>query len=197
MCAADALTPQTCRSCGSLTSNHQTTSPRCRCHNAITAITEGHNPKRGSSSCDPPPCRCVRPLVLCAVYSCLLIAGHGKQRHPHAGIVRGVVPQAVNPKGALNVTRRTWDKEEYALRAAERDSNVAFEGDVKAEDDLDAKLYAKADAEAAGPAGSERKFLKAREFKLNVDAKVGQMKVAPLLCVKQAPFVTVGGLARL
>lgn len=84
---------------------------------------------------------------------------------------------AVNPKGALNVTRRTWDKEEYALRAAERDSNVAFEGDVKAEDDLDAKLYAKADAEAAGPAGSERKFLKAREFKLNVDAKVGQMKV--------------------
>jgi len=87
-----------------------------------------------------------------------------------------LLPQTTNPKGALNVVRRTWDTEEYAKRAEERENNEGVT-EVKIEDELDAKLYRRADSGAAGPLNSKRAFLRARDFDVQVDSKLGKKKV--------------------
>lgn len=95
--------------------------------------------------------------------------------------------QVTNPKGALNVARRTWDKEEFARRADEREAAEEAGGavvdEVKADDDLEKRLYRKAESAAAGPMNSQRAFLKARDFDLRMESRLHRTKVGRWCCV--------------
>ena len=102
-------------------------------------------------------------------------------------------PQITNPKGALNVARRTWDKEEFARRADEREAAEEAGGavvdEVKADDDLEKRLYRKAESAAAGPMNSQRAFLQARDFDLRMESRLYRTKVGRWLCGLCCPGV--------
>jgi U4/U6.U5 tri-snRNP component SNU23 len=83
--------------------------------------------------------------------------------------------------------RRTWDKEEYAQKAAERALREDYEETHPHDSSLapvsvkikDKEEYKAADASNAGPMGSSRAFIKARsnaDF-ANADKEVGKVKV--------------------
>lgn len=79
-----------------------------------------------------------------------------------------------------NVERQTWDRAKYEERARLRAS-----GQLPDDDDEDKKKpivssreeFKAADEGAAGPAGSARAFLKAREKRVTLDTNVGTVKV--------------------
>jgi U4/U6.U5 tri-snRNP component SNU23 len=81
--------------------------------------------------------------------------------------------------------RRTWDKEYFAQKALERAEGAADDDDgtkVGRKPSLTStssskEEFQKADADAAGPMGSERAFLKAREGKIDLESKVGKVEV--------------------
>lgn len=89
-------------------------------------------------------------------------------------------------KGAVNVQRRVWDKEEYEKRAIERaareavgDYSSGSENDEKPTSTVGTKReFAPADPTAAGPAGSERAFLRARDYELNLEEKLNKRRVS-------------------
>ncbi len=76
--------------------------------------------------------------------------------------------------------RRTWDKEFFAQKAKDRAEGVNNNG---SSNDRDFSLssvkeeFRAADSGAAGPIGSERAFLKARDEKIDLESKVGKMEV--------------------
>lgn len=77
--------------------------------------------------------------------------------------------------------RRTWDKEEYAKKAKER-AERGEDYDAESTNLAKAKAprkeeFTKADANAAGPMGSERAFLKVRESRVDLESKVGKTQV--------------------
>eukprot|EP00636_Phaeomonas_parva_P006618 CAMPEP_0118854322 /NCGR_PEP_ID=MMETSP1163-20130328/2571_1 /TAXON_ID=124430 /ORGANISM="Phaeomonas parva, Strain CCMP2877" /LENGTH=243 /DNA_ID=CAMNT_0006787031 /DNA_START=370 /DNA_END=1101 /DNA_ORIENTATION=+ len=81
-------------------------------------------------------------------------------------------------QGALNVERRTWNKEEYEARAKERIENgEQEEGDEALGPVRDREEFRHASAGAAGPLGSERAFLRARGGDLGLDEMVGRTTI--------------------
>ena len=75
--------------------------------------------------------------------------------------------------GAVNVQRRTWDKEAYAVKAKER-----AEGFVLEEEKAGPAPYRAAPNGLAGPAGSERAYLPSRDVDLKLDEKLGKKRVS-------------------
>lgn len=79
--------------------------------------------------------------------------------------------------------RRTWDKALYEQKAKdrlERGDDYVNPADEKPGNRATKALrqeFQAADAEAAGPMGSERAFLKSREKRLNLDEKAGKIEV--------------------
>jgi len=97
----------------------------------------------------------------------------------------------LNYKQVANVERRTWDLEAYEKRAKERvksDDN----GDKKKRKSTESSLsslgpqddgeeqkeeFQRAARGAAGPAKSERAFLKARRNRVDLDSKIGSIEM--------------------
>jgi len=89
-------------------------------------------------------------------------------------------------KQAVNVTRRTWDLEEYEKRAQERaeatngNKRKAMHpaiGNIR-EDGICEEEFQSAASGATGPQFSKRAFLKARENKVtSLDAKIGSVEI--------------------
>lgn len=75
--------------------------------------------------------------------------------------------------GAVNVQRKTWDKEKFAEKAKERASGFVVE-----EEKAGPAPYRAAPAGLAGPAGSERAYLPSREVDLKLDEKLGKKRVS-------------------
>lgn len=78
--------------------------------------------------------------------------------------------------------RRTWDKEYFAQKAKERAEGVVEENETAHRKQQvsragDKEEFKAADPEAAGPMGSDRAFLKAREGKVDLESKVGKTEV--------------------
>ena len=100
------------------------------------------------------------------------------------------------PSAAVN--RRTWDKEEYEKKAQARqeaadrvddgkphqprkrklpgETNHGTDG-LADDSDEDKEEFQPAQAGAAGPEGSKRAFLKARERKVDIDSKIGSTEM--------------------
>jgi U4/U6.U5 tri-snRNP component SNU23 len=76
--------------------------------------------------------------------------------------------------------RRTWDKDYYEKIAKERleqgDSYTQEHANEKSKTYLKEEFRA-ADDGAAGPMGSQRAFIKAREQKVELDTKVGKVEI--------------------
>jgi U4/U6.U5 tri-snRNP component SNU23 len=78
--------------------------------------------------------------------------------------------------------RRTWDKEFYAQKARDR----IEKGDEYVDED-DSKLnkakkalkeeFKHADEGSSGPTGSQRAFLKSRDYKIDLEEKIGKIEV--------------------
>jgi U4/U6.U5 tri-snRNP component SNU23 len=89
------------------------------------------------------------------------------------------------PKGAVNVLRRTWDKEAFEVRAKERAEREAAGGRYEEEEAKPAAArsvvagepFRPALAGAAGPAGSERAFLSARTIDLELDGNLNKRRL--------------------
>lgn len=80
--------------------------------------------------------------------------------------------------GAANFERRTWDKEEYAQKAAARQAAIEAGEDPDKPTELpDEIIYKQAAADREGPENSKRAFLLTRDVDLNLDSRVGQRKV--------------------
>jgi len=79
--------------------------------------------------------------------------------------------------------RRTWDKEQFAQKAKDRQEfgDDFVDGKEKGEDAKPKKAskeeFKAADEGASGPMGSERAFLKSRDYKLELDEKVGKVEI--------------------
>ena len=78
--------------------------------------------------------------------------------------------------------RRTWDKEAYAAKAKER----LERGDEEEEEELGVahkrkpsrrEEFEAAEEGAAGPAGSDRAFIKARENRVDLESNVGKTTI--------------------
>jgi len=96
--------------------------------------------------------------------------------------------------------RRTWDKEAYELKARERaaqaeagagaeggsvDAETAEGGAVRRSGGSEVKEeFLPAAAGAAGPVGSVRAFVKAREGKLDLDSKVGKTQIVTAAAIE-------------
>jgi U4/U6.U5 tri-snRNP component SNU23 len=112
--------------------------------------------------------------------------------------------------GAANFTRRTWDAAEYARRALERAEREAPGGAGSAaaggrgggapsapgagaltvrDGPGEAAPYRDAAPGAAGPEGSKRSYLQAREYDLQLEAKVNKRKVV----TDSTPLSQTGG----
>mmetsp|Transcript_16366 Transcript_16366/g.23089 ORF Transcript_16366/g.23089 Transcript_16366/m.23089 type:complete len:271 (+) Transcript_16366:236-1048(+) len=100
----------------------------------------------------------------------------------------------LNYKQAANVTRRTWDTEEYEARAKARTealeqgsssgAGAATTAVAKAgvkrplqEDEILEEEFTPAISGAAGPHKSKRAFLKARRNKVDLESKVGSTEI--------------------
>jgi U4/U6.U5 tri-snRNP component SNU23 len=87
----------------------------------------------------------------------------------------------LNYKQVANVNRRTWDVETYEKRAHER-QKALDQGDTapaaaapRLDDDTQKEEFLPAAKGAAGPEGSDRAFLQARQARVSdLDARVGQ-----------------------
>lgn len=105
------------------------------------------------------------------------------------------------PTGAVNVVRRTWDKEEFEKRAKERAEREA--AGVRSDDEDEGRgrggrvdggaggagagagagdAFRQAAAGAAGPEGSKRAFLSARTEELSLEANLNKRKVSSSVC---------------
>lgn len=79
--------------------------------------------------------------------------------------------------------RRTWDKEFFEKKAKERleHGDEYVDGEAKGGDarpkQQTREEFRPADANAAGPMGSQRAFLKAREANLDLEDKVGKVEI--------------------
>lgn len=76
--------------------------------------------------------------------------------------------------------RRTWDKEYYSQKAKERlESVVESEESTKKPSSREGirEEFRPADKDAAGPMGSDRAFLSARQSKIDLDEKVGKVEI--------------------
>lgn len=80
-------------------------------------------------------------------------------------------------KGVANVERQTWDREHYEKLAQLRANGQLPETKVKKAIVSSKEEFKSADDGAAGPAGSARAFLKAREQRVTLDTNVGTVKV--------------------
>ena len=83
-------------------------------------------------------------------------------------------------KPVVNVTRRTWDKETYEKKAkarAEAEENGATKrklpNETPPEEEEQKEEFQPALKGSAGPEGSDRAFLKARQSKVDLESKVG------------------------
>ncbi|GAX23273.1 U4/U6.U5 tri-snRNP component SNU23 [Fistulifera solaris] len=94
----------------------------------------------------------------------------------------------LNYKQVANVSRRKWDVESYEQRAKERQAREEEAGSLedtrkkatdnstlntKNEDDSNKEEFQAAPADAAGPEGSKRAFLRARQQAIDLESKVG------------------------
>ena len=112
--------------------------------------------------------------------------------HPHLAHIFSTLPhifgrvEAINQGVMAGNVRRTWDKEAFALKAKERAAQVEAEGD--ADGDAGSKRATKAPEEtkeefrpaeegAAGPIGSARAFIKARERTIDTEQNVGRTQI--------------------
>lgn len=122
----------------------------------------------------------------------------------------------LNYKQVANVSRRTWDKDAYEQRARSRQeqeeaaaaaevshlshrpqhrrpedessSLPAAGGGVKTDASEAAPEFVPADASAAGPEGSDRAYLKARQKAVDLESKVGTSRiVAPTAAASLRP----------
>jgi U4/U6.U5 tri-snRNP component SNU23 len=92
----------------------------------------------------------------------------------------------LNYKQVANVNRRTWDAETYEKKAKARQENEETKS-TSTNDSTSllsaatkAPEFQPATAGAAGPEGSDRAYLKARESHVNIDDKVGTTElIAP------------------
>ena len=75
--------------------------------------------------------------------------------------------------GALNVQRKTWDKEKFAEKAKDRASGLIVE-----EEKAGPAPYRAAPTGLSGPAGSERAYLPSRDIDLKLDEKLGKKRVS-------------------
>jgi U4/U6.U5 tri-snRNP component SNU23 len=76
--------------------------------------------------------------------------------------------------------RRTWDKEYYAQKAKERleAGDESTETETKKTSSIaHREEFKPADKDAAGPMGSDRAFLNARQSKIDLDEKVGKVEI--------------------
>lgn len=76
--------------------------------------------------------------------------------------------------------RKSWDKEYYEARAKARLEGSVGENDINEEErkiKSRREEFKRADDGAAGPMGSERAFLKAREQKVDLDSKAGKTEL--------------------
>lgn len=74
--------------------------------------------------------------------------------------------------------RRTWDKELFEQKAKERSERGDDEVDKNGKTAKQSREEFKAAAsDAAGPMGSSRAFLKAREQQVELDSKVGKVEI--------------------
>ena len=98
--------------------------------------------------------------------------------------------------GTINFERRTWDKEEFAARAAARSAAEAAAaaggpplpaapGLTRAEP----APYRDAPEGAAGPAGSRRAFLTSRTYEVDLEGKLGKRR----LVTDTTPVAAQGG----
>lgn len=88
--------------------------------------------------------------------------------------------------GAVNVQRKTWDKEKFAARAKDRADGIVVE-----EEKAGPAPYRAAPSGLAGPAGSERAYLPSREVDLKLDEKLGKKRVRGPLRVKRHVFLMI------
>lgn len=95
----------------------------------------------------------------------------------------------LNYKQVANVSRRTWDKEAYEKRAAQRQQQgqevsngengngrpaaAAAIGAAALDSEEIKQEFQPAESSAVGPEGSDRAFLKARRGKVEIDERVG------------------------
>ena len=83
------------------------------------------------------------------------------------------------PKHSLSF-RKSWDKEYYEARAKARVEG-AIGGDEAGDEEKKIKSrkeeFQKAEEGAAGPMGSQRAFLKAREQRVDLDSKAGKTEL--------------------
>lgn len=78
--------------------------------------------------------------------------------------------------------RRTWDKEFYEKKAKERleygdDYVDETDGAAQKKPDYVRQEFRPAEDSAAGPAGSQRAFIKSRDEKVELDDKVGKVTI--------------------
>ena len=83
------------------------------------------------------------------------------------------------PKGTLNVERRGWDKDKYEQRAKDREEygDEYVDGKGAEAEIRDRQEFRAAEAGAAGPAGSKRRWLTHRTGGFGFDKSAGCTKV--------------------
>mmetsp|Transcript_16424 Transcript_16424/g.62395 ORF Transcript_16424/g.62395 Transcript_16424/m.62395 type:complete len:264 (-) Transcript_16424:2298-3089(-) len=81
------------------------------------------------------------------------------------------------PKGTLNVERRTWDREAAVERLKKRIEQQESRLDAPVGPVRNREEFQKANEGAAGPAGSQRAFIKAREGDLRLDENLGKSRI--------------------
>ncbi len=138
-----------------------------------------------------------------------------EERHLIPPLTRHMDGGKPRTAGASNFQRRTWDKQEYALKALERQERELPGGGAAApaasssssssssssaaaaaaapltvrDGRGEAAPYRDAAQGAAGPEGSRRAYLQARTEDLNLEAKVNKRK----LVTEATPLAQVGG----
>lgn len=110
--------------------------------------------------------------------------------------------------GAVNVQRRTWDKAEYEAKAkerAEREAAGRFSDDEDGAPSTGGgagagagQVHRAAPEGAAGPEGSKRAFLSARDEQLNLEhnlnkrsvSAIARLRIQSLVCLLLMPALS-------